>query len=367
MRWPRIVAAIIVLLLAGFLVACNGGGGSSTLTATVTPETAELTQSQAPTATLGPRLSTVEIVRKLRPSVVHVLTEDTGGFGTTSRGVGTGIIIDTDGHIVTNNHVVRVGGVPTGRIAGRVTVTLFDGETAIAEVVGTDPETDVAVLQIDVAGLIPAELGDTATLPVGSDVVAMGFALALQGDPTVTRGVVSAKNRTLQQQSINISIPDAIQTDASINPGNSGGPLVDDRGRVVGINSAIIPGAQNIGFAISIDIVRPIAAELIESGRVARGFLGVSFDDVTPSLAAIAGLPVDQGVIVNDVVAGSPAELAGLRPDDIIVGLEEASITSSGDLLEALRRYRVGAEVTVRFYRDGGEQEATTVLVDRPN
>ena len=366
MRFRRFVAAIILLLLAGFLVACNGGGGSAPSTLTVTP-TIEPPQTQAPPATLGPRLSTVEIVRKLRPSVVHVLTEDTAGFGTTSRGVGTGIIIDTEGHIVTNNHVVRVGGVPTGRIAGRVTVTLFDGETAIAQVVGTDPETDVAVLQIDVPDLTPAELGDTATLPVGSDVVAMGFALALQGDPTVTRGVVSAKNRTLQQQSINISIPDAIQTDASINPGNSGGPLVDDRGRVVGINSAIIPGAQNIGFAISIDLVRPIAAELIESGRVVRGFLGVGFDDVTPSLAAIAGLPVDQGVIVKDVVAGSPAELAGLRPDDIIVGLEEASITSSGDLLEALRRYRVGTEVTVRFYRGGSEQEATTVLVDRPN
>ena len=366
MRFPRIVAAIIVLLLAGFLVAC-GSGGSSPSTATVTPEATGLAQAQTPTATLGPRLSTVEIVRKLRPSVVHVLTEDTTGFGTTSRGVGTGIIIDTEGHIVTNNHVVRVGGVPTGRIADRVTVTLFDGETAIARVVGTDPETDVAVLQIDVAGLIPAELGDVATLPVGSEVVAMGFALALQGDPTVTRGVVSAKNRTLQQPNINISIPDAIQTDASINPGNSGGPLVDDRGRVIGINSIIIPGAQNIGFAISIDLVRPIAAELIESGQVERGFLGVGFDDITPSRAAIEGLPVDQGVIVNDVVAGSPAESAGLRPDDIIVGLEEASITSSGDLLEALRRYRVGTEVTVRFYRDGSEQEATTVLVDRPN
>ncbi len=366
MRFPRIVAAIIVLLLAGFLLAC-AGGGSAPSTATVAPEATDLTQSPTPTATLGARLSTVEIVRKLRPSVVHVLTEDTAGIGTISRGVGTGIIIDTDGHIVTNNHVVRVGGVPTGRIAGRVTVTLFDGETATAQVVGTDPETDVAVLQIDVPDLTPAELGDAAALLVGSDVVAMGFALALQGDPTVTRGVVSAKNRTLQQPDINISIPDAIQTDASINPGNSGGPLVDDRGRVIGINSAIIPGAQNIGFAISIDIVRPIAAELIESGRVARGFLGVRFDDVTPSLAAIAGLPVDQGVIVNNVVAGSPAELAGLRPDDIIVGLEEASITSSGDLLEALRRYRVGTEVTVRFYRGGSEQETTTVLVDRPN
>ena len=367
MRVPRIVAAIIVLLLAGFLVACSNGGGSAPSTATVAPEATDLAQSPTPAATPGARLSTVEIVRKLRPSVVHVLTEDTAGFGTPSRGVGTGIIIDTDGHIVTNNHVVRVGGIPTGRIAGRVTVTLFDGETAIAQVVGTDPETDVAVLQIDVSDLTPAELGDTASVPVGSDVVAMGFALALQGDPTVTRGVVSAKNRTLQQPNINISIPDAIQTDASINPGNSGGPLVDDRGRVIGINSAIIPTAQNIGFAISIDIVRPIAAELIESGRVVRGFLGVGFDDVTPSLAAIAGLPVSQGVIVNNIVADSPADLAGLRPNDIIVGLEEASITSSGDLLEALRRYRVGTEVTVRFFRDGSEQETTAVLVDRPN
>ena len=351
MRLLRSAAPTGLALLAILIVACDGNGGPGP--ATVTPRL-EVTQSP-PTPPPGARLSTVEIVRKLRPSVVQVLTE---------QGLGTGVIIDSDGRIVTNDHVLRA---PSGDLAGRITVTVADGRTAPARVVGTDRLTDLAVLQIDLAGLTPAELGDASTLSVGAEVVAIGFALGLEGDPTVTRGVVSAKHRTIQEQIQGqpISINNVVQTDAGINPGNSGGPLVDNLGRVIGINTAIIQSAQNIGFAISMDLVRPIVEELIESGRVARGFLGVGFRDITPGLAASLGLPVDQGVGVTDVISGSPAEEAGLLPNDIIVGLEEAEIRNSGDLLEALRRYRAGRSVTVRFFRGDDEREMVVTLGER--
>ncbi|OGO50334.1 MAG: hypothetical protein A2148_06625 [Chloroflexi bacterium RBG_16_68_14] len=346
-------------LLAVLVAACNGNGGVASPTATSTAGTTE-----APTREPGARLSTVEIVRKLRPSVVQVVTEGAqlNVFGelVPSRGLGTGVIIDAEGLIVTNNHVVRVG----DALASRITVTLADGRTLSASVVGADPQTDLAVLKIDAQGLTPAELGDVSALPVGADVVAMGFALGLEGDPTVTRGVVSAKNRTIQEQSV--SINDAIQTDASINPGNSGGPLVDDRGRVVGISTAIIQGGENIGFAISIDLVKPIVEELIRNGRVERGFLGVRFTDITPSLARNLGLPAEEGVGLAEVVAGSPADEADLRPEDIIIALGDTKIRNSGDLLEALRRHRAGERVKVRFYRDGDEQETEVTLGAQP-
>ena len=266
---------------------------------------------------------------------------------------------------MTNNHVIRVNGDPTGPISRNITVTLFDGNTARADVVGTDRDTDLAVLQIDTEGLSPADLGDAASLLVGADVVAMGFALGLEGAPTVTRGVVSAKDRTIQQQAI--SINGLIQTDASINPGNSGGPLVDDRGRVIGINTAIIQGGENIGFSISIDLARPIIQELIQSGRVERGFLGVGIIDVTPGLARSLDLPAEEGVSIDNIVPGSPADEAGLETEDIIIGIADDDVRNSGDLLEALRRYREGEQVIVHFYRDGDEQEAEVTLGAQPN
>ena len=364
MRSPRLPLALS-MLLAALIVACAGGEDEAPPAAGPSPGATQQAATEAPTSRPGARLSTVEIARKLRPSVVQVLTEGAARniFGelVPSQGIGTGVIIDADGRIVTNNHVVRIG----ASLASRITVTLADGRTAPAQVVGADPQTDLAVLSVELDDLTPAELGDAASLPVGADVVAMGFALGLEGDPTVTRGVVSAKNRTIQEQSV--SINDAIQTDASINPGNSGGPLVDDRGRVVGINTAIVQGGENIGFAISIDVVKPIVQELIRSGRVERGFLGIQFTDITPSLARNLDLPAEEGVGVVDVEPGSPADRAGLLPDDIIIGMEETRVRNSGDLLEALRRHRRGERVTIRFYRDGDEQEAEVALGAQPD
>jgi serine protease Do len=363
----RVFPAVLGLVLLSFLFAACSDDESGPPATTPSPQTTAQGTFVLPTPEPGAQLTTEEIVRKLRPSVVQVLTEsatrDIFGQLVPQQGIGTGVIIDAQGHIVTNNHVVRLGDA-FGDLATRITVTVAGGRTASAQVVGTDPQTDLAIIKIDLSGLTPAELGDAASLPVGADVVAMGYALGLEGDPSVTRGVVSAKGRTIQEDPF--SINDAIQTDASINPGNSGGPLVDDHGRVVGINTAIRLGAENVGLAISVDLVKPIIQELIQNGRVARSFLGVGTSDITPSLARSYDLPVDHGVGVTDVVQRSPAEKAGLQANDIIVALEDTEIGNSGDLLEALRRYRAGDRVTVRYYRDGEQREAEATLAERP-
>ena len=356
--WPAFMALVLVLS------ACNGGGeqGPTPETTGTTPA-ATASPEVVPTRT-GEPLSIPDIVRLLRPSVVRIQTEgaslDILGRPVPTQGVGTGVIIDQEGHIVTNDHVVRLD----SGLASRVTVTLSDDRTFTAEIVGTDAPTDLAVLKIEATNLTPAKLGSVSQLQVGEDVVAIGYALDLPGGPSVTRGVVSAKGRVIQEAPYSIS--DAIQTDASINPGNSGGPLVNEYGEVVGIDTAILAQAQNIGFAISIDLAKPLVQEIIEKGFVSRGFLGVNTVDVTPSLATSFDLPVDKGVGVAGVTRGSPADRSGLRVNDIIVRLGDVTIGNSGDLLQALTKYQASDKITVAFYRDSQQQEAEVTLTVRP-
>lgn len=355
-------------LCAALLAACAGGEEQTAITPQ--PEISPTTVAERPSPTAEPTaraeepLTTVEIVRRLRPSVVRVLTEgatlDIFGRAIPSQGIGTGVIIDEEGHIVTNDHVLRVG----DHLGSRITVTLDDQRTFTAGVVGSDPPTDIGVLRIEADDLTPAVLDSAADLPVGADVVAIGQALGLEGEPTVTRGVVSAKGRVIREDPYTIN--DAIQTDASINPGNSGGPLVDSYGEVVGINTAIIQGAQNIGFAISIDLVKPIVEELIKEGRVPRGFLGVNTVDITPSLASNFDLPVDYGVGITSVQRGGPADQARLRPEDIIIELAGDEIRNNGDLLQALTTHRAGETVAVKYYRGDELREAEMTLSERP-
>jgi len=357
----------VSLLLA--LAACRSGQGQGVTpipTATATPPTATTTVAPA-----GDRLTVPEVVQRLRPSVVHILTESAtfGTFGQVvpSEGVGTGFIIDERGYIVTNNHVV-VRPDTCDQPARRITVTLYDGRKLSAQVVGTDPATDLAVLKVEATGLAPAPLGSSAALQVGEEVVAIGNALDLPGGPSVTKGVVSAKGRLIQESECGVTIPDAIQTDAIINPGNSGGPLVNMRGEVVGITTAVIRGSlvEGLGFAIPIDLARSIIEELIAKGKVERAYLGILVVDVTPSLARELDLPVEKGVGVQDVVPGGPADRAGLRPGDIIVRIGGQEVDNSGELLEALRRLRPGQEVSVEFYRDGRPLSASVTLAARP-
>ena len=215
------------------------------------------------------------------------------------------------------------------------------------------------MLKIEGDNLKPVELGDSSQLKVGEDVIAMGNALDLPGGPTVTKGVVSALGRLIQEQ--DVSIPDAIQTDAAINPGNSGGPLVNMNGDVVGITTAVIRGnAEGIGLAISIDEAEPIIEELIAEGEVNRGFLGITIQEITPSLAQQFDLAVDHGVGIRSVQANGPADEAGLEQGDIIVRLGDKEIRTSGDLFAALTEHRAGDRVEVEYFHNG---ESATVEV----
>jgi S1-C subfamily serine protease len=358
----------LTIALAGFVVlvlmlaaACKTDGNASS-EATPTPTAGETSGSGGGGKIREDIPNTVELVDQLRPSVVHVLSEaqSFNAFGQVvpQSGVGTGFIIDEEGHIVTNNHVISDG---NGNAVDKITVTLADGRQFDATVVGRDPPTDVAVLGIDANNLEPVALGESSGLKVGQDVIAMGNALNLPGGPTVTKGVISAVNRLIQEGSV--SIPDAIQTDAAINPGNSGGPLVDSEGRVIGITTAVIRGdAEGIGLAIAIDSAKPIIDELIANGKIDRGLLGITIVPITESLASQLDLPVDYGIGIQSVQNGGPADDAGLQEGDVIVGVEAEEIRTSGDLFKALSQYRQGDKVTVKYYHGSEQLEAEVTL-----
>ncbi len=364
----RPVLIMVSVLVASVAVACSGGGSSNKTPAASPTAAASSADSTAAVPGIKPEdgLSTVEIVERLAPSIVRVQTEgatlDFFGRTTPGGGVGTGVIIDTAGHIVTNNHVVTVGG--GTRPADRITVTLADQRTARATIVGRDQATDLAVLKIDADNLTPAPFAAPESLHVGQDVVAIGFALDLKGGPTVTRGVLSARGRTIDERPYTIN--DALQTDAGINPGNSGGPLVNARGEVIGINTAIIQGAQSIGFSISVALVQPTVRDLIDRGKIDRAYLGVGTVDVTPSIARNFDLPVDAGIAVTVVGRGTPAEDAGLRQNDVIVMIDGQGVANNGSLLAILAKRRAGDVVPVEFYRGSERRKIDVKLESRP-
>ena len=362
----RPAAVIAVAAIAVSSVACSSGSPTKSPTVAAGETPAVGATSAAPAIRRDGGLSTVQIVEKLAPSIVRVQTEgatlDIFGRITPGGGVGTGVIIDTAGHIVTNNHVVTVGG--GNRPADRITVTLADQRTASATIVGRDQAIDLAVLKIDATNLVPAVFGDAESLEVGQDVVAIGFALDLKGGPTVTRGVLSAKGRTIDEQPYTIN--DAIQTDAGINPGNSGGPLVNANGEVIGINTAIIQGAQSIGFSISVALVTPAVRDLIDRGKIDRAYLGVGTVDVTASIARSFNLPVDKGIAVTAVGRGTPAEAAGLRQNDVIIKIDGQEVANNGSLLAILAKRQAGDTVPVEFYRGSDLKKIDVRLDSRP-
>jgi serine protease Do len=354
----RIAPFLLLAIVSapGLLSACDDNSPAPAATPQPTESSAQTTSSREAFET------TPELVDLLRPSVVHIKSEaatlDEFGRVVPSGGVGTGFIIDEQGHIVTNNHVISIN---NGDPAENITVTLDDGSAYDATIVGRDPPTDIAVLDIEADNLTPVTLGNSSELKVGEDVVAIGNALDLAGGPTVTKGVVSALNRLIQES--NVSIPDAIQTDAAINPGNSGGPLVNAQGEVVGITTAVIRGvAEGIGLAIAIDTAEPVVEELIADGAVDRGFLGITITEITPALAQQFGLTVDHGVGIRSVEPGSPADAAGLEQGDIIVRVGDTEIRTSGDLFTALAEHRAGDVVEIEYYHNG-EQQTTEVTL----
>jgi S1-C subfamily serine protease len=297
--------------------------------------------------------------------------------GGTATATGSGFLIDTEGHIVTNNHVVEE--------ASKVEVKLGSSDKSYeAEVVGTDPATDVALLKVDVPAedLHPLALGDSAKVRVGDPVVAIGNPFGL--DRTVTSGIVSALQRQIQAPN-GFSISHVIQTDAAINPGNSGGPLIDSSGAVVGINSQIQTGGSNgnvgIGFAIPIDTAREVVKQIEEHGEVKHAYLGISGGSITPELAQALKLPVEEGVLVNEVVKGGPADKAGIKGGDTSATIEGASIRLGGDVItkvdgkkvegmeeviNAVNEAAPGDKMTLTVDRDGKSQDITVTLGVRP-
>lgn len=265
-------------------------------------------------------------------------------FGITpSEGQGSGIIIDRKGLIVTNNHVIDG--------ASQVHVTLKDGRTFTGEVVGSDDATDIAVISVDAEGLPAAELGDSEAVRVGQFVLAMGNALALPGGPTVSMGVLSAKARPLPGS--DFVFEGLLQTDAAVNPGNSGGPLADLAGRIIGITTMMIPHAQGMGFAIPVNTVKRITQEILENGRVTRRWIGITGVDVTKQLARRYGLQTESGFLVAEVVSRSPADYAGLRSGDVIVGVGGAEVKHTKDLLLAVSKVDAGASLVLEVNRLG--------------
>ena len=309
------------------------------------------------------------ILAKVQPGVVAIRTEAFGGGGgfdlrdSPQRGAGTGMLLNTTGDILTNAHVV--GG------ATAIKVTLFGEKDARdADLRGLNPDSDVAVVRLrNAAGLQgrPVKLGSSQALKVGDDVVAIGNALALPGGPTVTTGIVSAIERSIDAG--NEQLSNLIQTDAAINPGNSGGALVNAEGEVIGMNTAVVRQdlAQNIGFAIAIDTIKPMLDQLQKGEAFApQGFLGVSTVTLTPEIRAQLDFDAEKGAVVAEVVAGSPAAVAGLQRNDVIIRIGDNDIATNVDVQKEVRTKKPGDKVTIVWMRGAEELKADVTLGARP-
>ena len=358
---PKIVVVALAASLIGGLLASAatvlalGRDGAND-----PPASVQATEQpvQAPEIVVDTTQTQVEAVAEaVLPTVVQI--DIGGGSGTPgAQGNGSGVVYRSDGHIITNNHVVAS--------AEDMEVVFADGTRARATLVGRDPLSDIAVIKVDRDGLTAIRVGDSSALRVGQLAVAIGSPFGLEG--SVTAGVISALNRPISVGD-GIRLPNVIQTDAPINPGNSGGALVGADGRLVGINSAILtagsPANAGVGFAVPVATAVDIADELIESGSVTYPFLGVEGANV-PSAAA-ERLGVDKGALITSVQPNTPADDAGLRNDDVVVQIGDTLIASMDDLIIAVRQAEVGDTVEVVYIRDETERTVEVTLVERPD
>ena len=372
-QWVAARKGVLTVAVAALLIGCGFGVG---LAGGRIHQTAAGVATMAVAGPSGAPASFADLVEKLTPSVVNIKVtkvekvEGPGfmgpeGFGPDSpfgeffkqffgdmpqgphefrqQGAGSGFIIGKDGLIVTNNHVVEG--------AKELTVTLANKEEYPAKVVGRDPKTDIALVKIQAKETFPAAaLGDSDRLRVGDWVMAIGNPFGLSN--TVTAGIVSAKGRVIGAGPYD----DFIQTDASINPGNSGGPLFNMQGEVVGINTAIIPNGQGIGFAVPVNMAKGLLPQLETKGEVTRGYLGVQVQAITPELAKTLNLKDMKGALVGGVTKGSPAEVAGIKQGDVIVGFDGKEIAEVHNLPPLVAATPVGKEVALMVLRDGKEQ-----------
>jgi putative serine protease PepD len=307
------------------------------------------------------------IAKKVTPSIVNIdvqVTAQQTPFFTTGQqtGTGSGVIYTADGYIITNNHVVAD--------AQTITVSLASGQELKAKVVGTDPENDIAVVKIDKTGLPAITVGDSDNLQVGQLVVAVGSPLGFE--QTVTAGIISAlhRNVTAGDGSGQAStLTDLIQTDAPINPGNSGGALCDANASLIGINAVIASqsgGSEGIGFAIPIDTARKVADDLIAGRSVSHPYIGIGGQTISADIASQYGLPVAEGAYISQVVSGSPADKAGIKSGDIVVGADGQQVKSMDELIAAIRKKSIGSKISLTFYQNGGKKTADVTVTEKP-
>jgi serine protease Do len=371
----------IVAFLVGAIFA-GGGTDSSSVVAGQVVNNVSLPPRAADRPVAVPLTNFADVVERLNPAVVNIdattigrdprsrrnraVPESPGqldgpnDFGprfqldSPRRGEGSGFIIDADGSILTNHHVIDR--------AERIMVKLADGRTLRAHVVGSDPDTDIALIKVDgQTGLPVAPLGDSSTLRMGEWVVAIGDPLGYEHSVTV--GVVSYIGRKL----FDASLDSYIQTDAAINFGNSGGPLINTRGEVIGINAAISARGSSIGFAVPINLASSILPQLRAHGRVSRGYIGVALRDIDDDLHGSLNLTVNRGAVVQDVSPGSPGERAGLRPYDVIIALDGKAEGNDDELIRDIAAHAPGTAVKLRIVRNGREEDVMVKLAERPS
>ncbi len=373
--WLVVVTALVSALVGGLVGAVVGAGSQQTIVTQFAPNRSVLAHPQ----------DVQEVLAKVEPAVVSI--DSASGSGGSAGGdfvqaAGSGMIITPDGEVLTNNHVVAG--------ASAVTVTLFGQTKALsAHVLGTDATDDLALIQVDhVSGLPTVTLGDSSQTRVGDSVLAIGNALALAGGPTVTEGIVSAENRSLSAQNDTgqtENLAGLLQTDAAINPGNSGGPLVNAQAQVIGMNTAVASSStgnaptENIGFAITVDSVKPRLAQLRQGGSGGTGsptpavvpssnsaYIGVTVGPVTPAVQQQDNLTPSSGALVLSIQPGSPAASAGLQVDDVIVSLDSTTIQSPSDLTAAIHPHKPGDRVTLSIYRGSNQMSVPVTLEARP-
>lgn len=351
-----IVGAVVAALVASGLVLATDDDATAgpTTTTTVLP----------PSVSPGAELDIQQLLNATQPSVVSINTDSSAG-----QAAGTGFVIDSGGLILTNAHVIAG--------ADEISVTFFDGSAVGAELVGSFPENDLAMIRVEgQEDLRPATLGSSNALQVGEDVVAIGNALGLGGKPTVTSGIVSALDRSITgptQDGGTINLDNLIQTDAAINPGNSGGPLLNAAGEVVGINTAVIPGASNIGFALAIDSLKPLIEDLRNGdGEVNpdQAVLGVttieaSNPDLPPEFLEQFGITEAEGLIIQAVTPGSGADQAGLESGDVILVADGQTTDTNEALSEVIRSKAPGEVVSISYERAGEPAEVDATLSRR--
>jgi serine protease Do len=383
-RWtgpgPILGAALLsaVLASAGTFAALDLSGAfdrTSSPAGSTAPGQTQAAGGNLQPITLAESSAVIDAAAKTGPAVVRITATGTSvdAFRSLpSTGIGSGFIYDSSGWILTNRHVVTGA---NGQLVNTLVVDLKDGRQFNGRIYGVDTLTDLAIVKIDATGLPTASIGSSASIKVGQLAIAIGSPLGTLSN-TVTSGIISATGRSIDVENERLS--NLIQTDAAINPGNSGGPLIDAGGNVIGINTAVATDSNGIGFAIPIDIARPIMQQALAGQQLSRPYIGIRYVAIDPQLKARNNLPVDEGALVSGagtgggqgqpgVVAGGPAATAGIQEGDIITAIGDTKIDREHPLDAVLSGYAPGQTVTVKLLRDGQERTVNVTLGTRPS